>query len=189
MIVALMLVAMLHFLTDDDDPYGILARLLEPLPPGSHVVITHATGDNLTPEQYAEAIVANERSGVPFRMRSRDEFARFFTGLGAAAARHHLDRRVASRGRAGGAPARRQGLHVRRRGLPPLIRRRTVLRRAAQILARAWLGNRSPSASVGNRAARMTPRAWTAHMCHAHTRPWARAMGTGRVHDGSGGHP
>jgi hypothetical protein len=79
--VALMLVAILHFLTDDDDPYGILARLLEPLPPGSHVVITHATGDYLTPEQYAEAVAANERSGVPFRLRSRDEFTRFFNGL------------------------------------------------------------------------------------------------------------
>ncbi|MEU6033889.1 SAM-dependent methyltransferase [Actinomadura sp. NPDC047616] len=79
--VALMLVAIMHFLPDDEDPYGILARLLEPLPPGSHVVITHATGDHLTPEQYAEAVAANERSGVPFRLRSREEFTRFFTGL------------------------------------------------------------------------------------------------------------
>ncbi|GLW64810.1 hypothetical protein Arub01_30540 [Actinomadura rubrobrunea] len=79
--VALMLVAIMHFLTDDDDPYGVLARLLEPLAPGSHVVITHATGDHLTPEQYAETVAANERSGVPFRLRSKEEFTRFFTGL------------------------------------------------------------------------------------------------------------
>ncbi|WP_067793172.1 SAM-dependent methyltransferase [Actinomadura formosensis] len=79
--VALMLVATMHFITDDDDPYGILARLLSPLPSGSHLVMTHATNEHLTPEQYAANVEANERSGVPFRLRSREEFARFFDGL------------------------------------------------------------------------------------------------------------
>ncbi|MEW2357607.1 SAM-dependent methyltransferase [Spirillospora sp. NPDC029432] len=79
--VALMLVAVMHFIGDDEDPYGIVERLVEALPPGSHVVITNATGDHLTPEQYEESVAANARSGVPFRLRGRDEFARFFTGL------------------------------------------------------------------------------------------------------------
>ncbi|MGW5412383.1 SAM-dependent methyltransferase [Actinomadura geliboluensis] len=78
---ALMLVATMHFVTDDHDPYGIVSRLLSVLPSGSHLVMTHATGDYLTAEEYAENEVANERSGVPFRLRSRDEFARFFDGL------------------------------------------------------------------------------------------------------------
>jgi len=79
--VALMLVASLHFITDGDDPYGIIRTLLEPLAPGSHLVITHATNDHLTPEQYAETVEANKRSGVPFRLRGQAEFARFFHGL------------------------------------------------------------------------------------------------------------
>ncbi|MQY07387.1 SAM-dependent methyltransferase [Actinomadura macrotermitis] len=79
--VALMLVAVMHFMTDDDDPYGLFRTLVDALPSGSHVVVTQATGDYLTPEQYAENVAANERSGVPFRLRSREEFARFFTGL------------------------------------------------------------------------------------------------------------
>lgn len=79
--VALMVVATMHFITDDDDPYGIVSRLLSALPSGSFFVMTHATNDYLTPEQYAENVAANERSGVPFRLRSREEFTRFFDGL------------------------------------------------------------------------------------------------------------
>ncbi|WP_207944611.1 SAM-dependent methyltransferase [Actinomadura rubrisoli] len=79
--VALMLVATMHFIVDEDDPYGIFARLVSALPSGSHVVMTHATSDHLTPEQYAVSEEANKRSGVPFRLRGSDEFARFFGGL------------------------------------------------------------------------------------------------------------
>ncbi|WP_446474027.1 SAM-dependent methyltransferase [Actinomadura opuntiae] len=79
--VALMLVATMHFITDDHDPYGIVRRLLDALPPSSYLVMTHATGDYLTPEEYAVSVEANERSGVPFRLRSHEEFARFFEGL------------------------------------------------------------------------------------------------------------
>jgi hypothetical protein len=43
--VALLLVAVLHFVTDDEDPAGILAELREALPAGSHLVLSHATED------------------------------------------------------------------------------------------------------------------------------------------------
>ncbi|MFD0854771.1 SAM-dependent methyltransferase, partial [Actinomadura adrarensis] len=79
--VALMLVASMHFIKDEDDPYGVIRNLLEPLPPGSHLVMTHATNDYLTPERYAETVESNERSGVPFQLRSTEEFTRFFEGL------------------------------------------------------------------------------------------------------------
>ncbi|WP_019631943.1 SAM-dependent methyltransferase [Actinomadura atramentaria] len=79
--VALMLVATLHFVTDDERPYEIFSTLREILPSGSHVVISHATDEYLTPEARAEADAANVRSGVPFRMRSRDEVLRFVDGL------------------------------------------------------------------------------------------------------------
>lgn len=39
--IGLMLVAVLHFLTDDDDPYGCVGRLIEALPSGSFVVLSH----------------------------------------------------------------------------------------------------------------------------------------------------
>ncbi|MER6839349.1 SAM-dependent methyltransferase [Streptomyces platensis] len=43
--VALLLVAVLHFIRDDEDPAGLIATLAEALPAGSHLVLTHATGE------------------------------------------------------------------------------------------------------------------------------------------------
>ncbi|MFC5184815.1 SAM-dependent methyltransferase [Actinomadura harenae] len=79
--VALMLVAITHFLTDEDDAYGTVRTLVDALAPGSFVVITNATQDHLTPEERAAVDEANQRSGIPFRNRSADEVARFFDGL------------------------------------------------------------------------------------------------------------
>ncbi|WP_228001007.1 SAM-dependent methyltransferase [Nocardia australiensis] len=79
--VALILVAVLHFITDDDQPYALVRQLCEALPSGSYLVMTHATGDYLTPEDLAEAIERDRRSGIPFQLRSAAEFAEFFTGL------------------------------------------------------------------------------------------------------------
>jgi hypothetical protein len=41
--VALLLFAVLHFFPDDADPYGIVRRLVDALPPGSYLVISHIT--------------------------------------------------------------------------------------------------------------------------------------------------
>ncbi|MFL6053087.1 MAG: SAM-dependent methyltransferase [Actinoallomurus sp.] len=79
--VVLMMVAVLHFITDEEDPYDLVRTLVGALPSGSLVVLTHGTSDHLTPEELAESDEANKRSGVPFRLRTSEEFARFFTGL------------------------------------------------------------------------------------------------------------
>jgi hypothetical protein len=73
-----MLVAILHFAPAEDDPYGIVARLVDALPSGSFLVMSHATGDFWTPERNAD--VAAGRYG-PFWPRPRADFARFFDGL------------------------------------------------------------------------------------------------------------
>ncbi|MEH0981531.1 SAM-dependent methyltransferase [Micromonospora sp. CPCC 205556] len=81
--VALMLVAILHFVPDGDDPYAVVRRLLEALPPGSYLAASHATHDYLPPE-VAEAARAAARGGGPhgvINLRSLDEFTRFFDGL------------------------------------------------------------------------------------------------------------
>ncbi|WP_254910231.1 SAM-dependent methyltransferase [Micromonospora sp. NBS 11-29] len=80
--VALMLVAVLHFVPDDDDPYAIVARLLAALPAGSYLVASHATHDHLPAHLTAEAKAA-ARGGPHglINLRGRDEFARFFDGL------------------------------------------------------------------------------------------------------------
>jgi hypothetical protein len=75
--IALMLGAILHFIPDQDDPYGIVARLVGALPKDSYLVISHTTNDFLTPEEVAE--IVSGRWG-PFFARSEAEFARFFKG-------------------------------------------------------------------------------------------------------------
>ncbi|WP_067835372.1 SAM-dependent methyltransferase [Nocardia lijiangensis] len=79
--IALMLVAIMHFITDDEAPYGLVRQLSEALPSGSYLVMTHATNDHLTDEDLAETKRANKRSGVPFQLRSTAEFRQFFTGF------------------------------------------------------------------------------------------------------------
>jgi hypothetical protein len=76
--VALMLAAILHFIKDEDDPYGIVARLVGTLPEGSYLVMSHATNDFLAPAEAAEIVAG--RYG-PFFARSEAEFARFFEGF------------------------------------------------------------------------------------------------------------
>jgi hypothetical protein len=78
--VALMLVAILMFLPDLEDPYGIVARLLEKLPSGSYLAISHPTADFDEPAM-AGAVAASKRSGIDLVPRSRAEVERFFTGL------------------------------------------------------------------------------------------------------------
>ena len=79
--VALTLLAILHFISDEEQPHAIVERLRTALPSGSFVVLTHATSDHLTPAQLAASAEANERSGVQFRLRSTAEFTQFFDGL------------------------------------------------------------------------------------------------------------
>jgi len=76
--VALMLVAVLHFMPDEDDPYGIVARLVAALPAGSYMVMSHLTHDFFTPELRAD--LSKVLDGV-FWHRSRAQFARFLDGL------------------------------------------------------------------------------------------------------------
>jgi hypothetical protein len=79
--VALMLVAILHFITDEDKPADIVATLLGGLPPGSYLVASHGTGE-YDPAVGANAMRANRESGIAFQLRDSGDFARLaFTGL------------------------------------------------------------------------------------------------------------
>lgn len=79
--VGLLLVAVLHFIVDNENPYGVVVRLIDALAPGSFVAITNATLDYMPPEQAAviKAAAGSGRHGQS-RMRSKDEIAQFFTG-------------------------------------------------------------------------------------------------------------
>ncbi|WP_225849608.1 SAM-dependent methyltransferase [Streptomyces sp. HPF1205] len=79
--VALMLVAVVHFLPDDERPEEIIAALREALAPGSAMVITHATLDGPTPQGQRGAQEVYQRTATPLIMRSREELERFFEGF------------------------------------------------------------------------------------------------------------
>ncbi|WP_086741139.1 SAM-dependent methyltransferase [Streptomyces glaucescens] len=80
--VALLLVAILHFVEDADDPYGSVAQLSDALAPGSMLVLTHASyeGIPLPAERAGGAVDVYKDIRNPLIMRSRDEIARFFEG-------------------------------------------------------------------------------------------------------------
>jgi hypothetical protein len=77
--IALSLIALLHFIPDEDDPYGIAGELVGALPSGSCLVLTHLTTDFLAEEQ--NKIAEYRASGINLRPRSRAEVERFFEGL------------------------------------------------------------------------------------------------------------
>ncbi len=78
--VALLLIAIMHFIPDADDPYGIANRLLEALPSGSYLALSHLTGD-FDPAAWEGVAAIYRKSGVIMRVRSRPEIERFFDGL------------------------------------------------------------------------------------------------------------
>ncbi|GGY92794.1 hypothetical protein GCM10010300_40980 [Streptomyces olivaceoviridis] len=80
--VALLLVAILHFVEDADDPYGAVAELREALAPGSLLILTHASyeGIPLPAERARGAVDVYKDIRNPLIMRTRDEIARFFEG-------------------------------------------------------------------------------------------------------------
>jgi S-adenosyl methyltransferase len=79
--VALLLVAVLHFVGDDDDPYGVVARLRDALVPGSYVAISHGTADNLPEDAARRWVELFQRTPTPGTPRPKAAVERFFGGL------------------------------------------------------------------------------------------------------------
>jgi hypothetical protein len=79
--VALMLVAVLHFVPDEFKPEEILATLTRALPSGSYLVASHITAEH-DPVGPATGARAYRAAGLPAQLRDADEFSRLaFSGL------------------------------------------------------------------------------------------------------------
>lgn len=78
--VALSLNALMHFVTDDQDPYGIVSRLLDVFPSGSALALSHCTPD-FDPPTWQKVTDIYTNAGTPVRFRSQADVARFFDGL------------------------------------------------------------------------------------------------------------
>jgi S-adenosyl methyltransferase len=79
--VALLLIGILHLISNDEDPYGIVARLMEALAPGSYLVVNQPASD-VHAEIAAEGARRLAQLGsTPTTRRSREEVVGFFSGL------------------------------------------------------------------------------------------------------------
>ncbi|WP_265737720.1 SAM-dependent methyltransferase [Actinacidiphila oryziradicis] len=78
--VALSLNALLHFVPDEFKPYDLVAALVDALPSGSYLVISHCTPD-FAPETWEKVIDVYRSGGIFAQVRSAGEIARFFDGL------------------------------------------------------------------------------------------------------------
>jgi len=78
--VALSLIALLHFIADEDGAYDLVETLIEALAPGSCLVLSALTGD-FEPETVQRGIDTYTAGGVTLVGRSHAEVSRFFKGL------------------------------------------------------------------------------------------------------------
>ncbi|MGN5381436.1 SAM-dependent methyltransferase [Streptomyces lasalocidi] len=78
--VALSLIALLHFVADEDGAHEVVSTLVDALAPGSRLVLSTMTAD-FERENVEKGIAAYAAGGVTLVARSRDEVAAFFRGL------------------------------------------------------------------------------------------------------------
>jgi trans-aconitate methyltransferase len=77
---ALMLLAVLQFIPAGEDPYALVSGLMDALPSGSFLVVSHPT-DDFNPNRGESIRRYNERSADQATLRGQEETARFFDGL------------------------------------------------------------------------------------------------------------
>ncbi len=79
--VAITMLAILHAIPDSDNPHAIVTKLLDAVPPGSYLAISHAASDLLDQETMRSfADSWNNRGQQHITWRTRDQVARFFAG-------------------------------------------------------------------------------------------------------------
>jgi hypothetical protein len=79
--VGLLLSAVLHFITDDEDPWRITRTLRDALVPGSYLLVSHAFGEEEQALAQAGEKVYNRSVSTDIHFRSRADILRFFDGF------------------------------------------------------------------------------------------------------------
>jgi SAM-dependent methyltransferase len=79
--VGLLIVAILHFIGDAEDPWRLVATLRDALAPGSYLVLSHATNESKPTVAQAAEKVYNSSVATHVQLRSQAEIRRFFDGF------------------------------------------------------------------------------------------------------------
>jgi S-adenosyl methyltransferase len=78
--VAVLMIAVLHFVPDDSRPAQIVAAYRDALAAGSYIAVTHATQDGQRPERASDHRKLYARTPTPMTMRSYDEIGQLLSG-------------------------------------------------------------------------------------------------------------
>ncbi len=79
--VGLLMTAVLQFVADEDDPWGLVQRYLAALCPGSYLALSHITRDKLPPRLVETGVKIYQRASESAFPRTKPEIERFFVGL------------------------------------------------------------------------------------------------------------
>lgn len=79
--VALLLIAIAHFLTDEEDPSRIIAVLRDALPAGSYLALSHGTADFHPPGTAGQAAAGYGKAAAPLVLRAHARVSAFFDGF------------------------------------------------------------------------------------------------------------
>ncbi|MFF9095003.1 SAM-dependent methyltransferase [Streptomyces sp. NPDC014802] len=79
--IGLMLLGVVIFVGDEEDPYGLVRRLLQALPSGSHLVLSHTVTHPEMPDVDEAVKFWNEHGTPKLTQRTPQDVTRFFDGL------------------------------------------------------------------------------------------------------------
>jgi hypothetical protein len=80
--VAITLLAILHAIPDADNPHAIVAKLVDAVPAGSYLAVSHSGSDLFVPDtKDTFSTVINQTMQQQYTARSREQIDRFFAGL------------------------------------------------------------------------------------------------------------
>ena len=77
----LLLISVLHFVSDADDPKGIIARFRDQMAPGGFLALSTVTSEGLTPEEIERIEAIYTRAGVSPTGRTREQITDLFAGF------------------------------------------------------------------------------------------------------------
>jgi O-methyltransferase involved in polyketide biosynthesis len=77
----LLMTAVMHFVAPGDDPWGLVARYVRALAPGSYLALSHVTDEKTPPLSVQVAKEMYARASEQIYFRARADVARFFSGL------------------------------------------------------------------------------------------------------------
>jgi|SRR5579875_42483 len=77
----LLMTFVIHFVPDNQDPWGLVRRYVDALAPGSYLALSHVTDEKVPPLAAQRVQEVYSRSTQPLRFRPKASITRFFDGL------------------------------------------------------------------------------------------------------------